>query len=353
MAIDQARGPRDRRRRHRLPGQRRRRPRQRRVAPRRRRHAGREVLHRRVGFSPLDHYVPLAKAADERRLGHRRRVRPRRQPRDDRRRSTRTRPTAGAGGSRSRRGPIRGWRSAPWPAATERAALHHERLRAADAAAVRRSPRRSPRPRPSPATGSPSASAWGGWRRSSRSWSSPSPGGASGPTRCSRCSRKLWAGGWVEHHGEFYDFDRLEMSPAPDRAGARSTSVGISEPALRRAARNDGWISDLHTTDELARDLRDAARATGRSSAAADEPFAVARLVHATPWDLDGYRRARGRRRDPPRHPAVGLLRRRHRRPRRPGRRHPPLRRRHHREVLTSPLHADDGTGRARPLLPR
>jgi len=26
---------------------------------------------------------------------------------------------------------------------------------------------------------------------------------------------ELWAGGWVEHHGEFYDFDRLEMSPAP------------------------------------------------------------------------------------------------------------------------------------------
>ena len=27
--------------------------------------------------------------------------------------------------------------------------------------------------------------------------------------------RKLWAGGWVEHHGEFYDFDRLESTPAP------------------------------------------------------------------------------------------------------------------------------------------
>src|SRR5689334_2706744 len=27
--------------------------------------------------------------------------------------------------------------------------------------------------------------------------------------------RKLWGGGWVEHHGEFYDFEALEMSPAP------------------------------------------------------------------------------------------------------------------------------------------
>ena len=32
---------------------------------------------------------------------------------------------------------------------------------------------------------------------------------------------KLWAGGWVEHHGEFYDFDRVEMTPGADGAGAR------------------------------------------------------------------------------------------------------------------------------------
>ena len=28
------------------------------------------------------------------------------------------------------------------------------------------------------------------------------------------------AGGMVEFHGEFYDFDRLQMSPAPIEAGA-------------------------------------------------------------------------------------------------------------------------------------
>ena len=27
--------------------------------------------------------------------------------------------------------------------------------------------------------------------------------------------RTLWAGGMVEHHGGFYDFARLQMSPAP------------------------------------------------------------------------------------------------------------------------------------------
>jgi probable F420-dependent oxidoreductase len=65
--------------------------------------------------------------------------------------------------------------------------------------------------------------------------------------------RKLWAGGMVEHHGEFYDFERLQMSPAVGEP-IPIISGGTSTPALRRVGRvTDGWISDLHTTDELAR----------------------------------------------------------------------------------------------------
>ncbi len=53
--------------------------------------------------------------------------------------------------------------------------------------------------------------------------------------------RKLWAGGMVEHRGRFYAFERLQMSPPP--VGQVPIYVGGgSEPALRRAARNDGWI---------------------------------------------------------------------------------------------------------------
>jgi alkanesulfonate monooxygenase SsuD/methylene tetrahydromethanopterin reductase-like flavin-dependent oxidoreductase (luciferase family) len=62
--------------------------------------------------------------------------------------------------------------------------------------------------------------------------------------------RKLWAGGWVEHQGEFYRFPRLEMSPAP--GDVPIYAGGLSEAAFRRAARHcDGWISDLHTTEQL------------------------------------------------------------------------------------------------------
>jgi probable F420-dependent oxidoreductase len=99
---------------------------------------------------------------------------------------------------------------------------------------------------------------------------------------------ELWAGGWVEHHGEFYDFDKVEMSPAPTERVPVYVG-GMSEPALRRAARNDGWISDLHTTEELTgfvETLRRYREELGR----ADEAFAVIGSC-SDAADLDGYRR--------------------------------------------------------------
>ena len=62
--------------------------------------------------------------------------------------------------------------------------------------------------------------------------------------------RKLWTGEMVEHHGEFYDFPKLEMNP-PVTAPVPVYVGGTSEAALKRAARNDGWISDLASTEEL------------------------------------------------------------------------------------------------------
>jgi probable F420-dependent oxidoreductase len=63
--------------------------------------------------------------------------------------------------------------------------------------------------------------------------------------------RTLWQGGMVEHHGEFYDFDRLEMSPAPP--GPVPILIGgHTEAALRRAARiGDGWMGVYYGLDEL------------------------------------------------------------------------------------------------------
>jgi alkanesulfonate monooxygenase SsuD/methylene tetrahydromethanopterin reductase-like flavin-dependent oxidoreductase (luciferase family) len=102
--------------------------------------------------------------------------------------------------------------------------------------------------------------------------------------------RKLWAGGFVEHRGEFYDVDPVEMSPTPP-AEVPVWVGGLSEPALRRAARvGDGWISDLHTLDEL-RGIAAKLAALRADSPRAGRPFAIAAAVKDA-FTLDGYRRA-------------------------------------------------------------
>ena len=72
--------------------------------------------------------------------------------------------------------------------------------------------------------------------------------------------RALWEPGWTEFDGEFYKTPRLEMEPTPPRIPIYVG--GLSEIALKRAARNDGWIGDLISTDraiagvERVRELR-------------------------------------------------------------------------------------------------
>jgi probable F420-dependent oxidoreductase len=58
----------------------------------------------------------------------------------------------------------------------------------------------------------------------------------------------LWAPGWTEFDGEFYRTPRLEMMPTPPRIPIYAG--GLSDIALRRAARNDGWIGDLIGLDQ-------------------------------------------------------------------------------------------------------
>lgn len=59
--------------------------------------------------------------------------------------------------------------------------------------------------------------------------------------------RGLWEPGWTEFDGQFYRTPRLEMQPTPPRIPVYVG--GLSEPALRRAARHDGWIGDLINTE--------------------------------------------------------------------------------------------------------
>jgi probable F420-dependent oxidoreductase len=101
--------------------------------------------------------------------------------------------------------------------------------------------------------------------------------------------RKLWSGGMVEHHGEFYDFPRLQMSPAVD-VPVPILSGGISQPALRRVGRlTDGWLSDLHTTAELAAIVAEIRRLRGEYGRA-DAPLAIVAACKDA-FDVAGYRR--------------------------------------------------------------
>jgi probable F420-dependent oxidoreductase len=100
--------------------------------------------------------------------------------------------------------------------------------------------------------------------------------------------RRLLAGGLVEHHGEFYDFDPIEMHPVP-KTSVPIYGGGVSDAALRRAATLcDGWASEIQTRNELdvilgrLRDYR-------KSSSRAGEPFGVCAALRDV-VDLDGYR---------------------------------------------------------------
>lgn len=90
--------------------------------------------------------------------------------------------------------------------------------------------------------------------------------------------RTLWRGGMVEHHGEFYDFDRLEMSPAPG-APVPILIGGHSDVALRRAARiGDGWMGVGYPVDEL-KDMVARLQAFREEAGTADRPFEVQAAV--------------------------------------------------------------------------
>jgi probable F420-dependent oxidoreductase len=78
---------------------------------------------------------------------------------------------------------------------------------------------------------------------------------------------RLWAGGWVEHHGEFYDFAPLQISPVP-RGPVTVWCGGNTAPGIRRAVTTcDGWINGraMDPDDAIAavRQVRAAREAAG------------------------------------------------------------------------------------------
>ena len=101
--------------------------------------------------------------------------------------------------------------------------------------------------------------------------------------------RLLWSGNMVSYSGDFYQFEPMEMNPAPT-ADVPLWIGGISDPAMRRAARlADGWVSDLQSSAEIIESIN-RLEAWRKEYQRDHLPFDVM----ATPndaWEVDGYRR--------------------------------------------------------------
>ncbi|HVM67510.1 MAG TPA: TIGR03619 family F420-dependent LLM class oxidoreductase [Acidimicrobiales bacterium] len=93
--------------------------------------------------------------------------------------------------------------------------------------------------------------------------------------------RDFWEDGWAEHHGEFFDFPRCSMLPAP-AAPVPVWVGGKSDAALRRAIRNDGWLGMNYGLEEI--DALLARLATLRAEAGDARPgFEVFVIPNAMP----------------------------------------------------------------------
>lgn len=98
----------------------------------------------------------------------------------------------------------------------------------------------------------------------------------------------LWSGKMVSYQGQYYQFPKLEMNPAPTVIPPIWVG-GISTAAMRRAARHNGWVSDLQSSEEII-DCVTRIRRYRSEQGLDPEDFSVM----ATPSDaftLDGYRR--------------------------------------------------------------
>lgn len=93
---------------------------------------------------------------------------------------------------------------------------------------------------------------------------------------------------WVEYHGEHHNFDRLMISPAPDRPVPVYVG-GHSDAGLKRAARlGDGWISANVPADELKAAIARLGELR-EEYGLAGQPFAIDGCPTDVD-DVDGYR---------------------------------------------------------------
>jgi alkanesulfonate monooxygenase SsuD/methylene tetrahydromethanopterin reductase-like flavin-dependent oxidoreductase (luciferase family) len=101
----------------------------------------------------------------------------------------------------------------------------------------------------------------------------------------------LWSGGPLTHHGPHYDVENVSLAPLPlQRPRIPIWIGGESAPALRRAARWDGWLAPATSPDGTPIMAKDPERiaemvAEIQRHRTADTPFEVAVDGYSEPGD--------------------------------------------------------------------
>ncbi|CAN5419133.1 TIGR03619 family F420-dependent LLM class oxidoreductase [soil metagenome] len=104
---------------------------------------------------------------------------------------------------------------------------------------------------------------------------------------CIEIIRGLTSGDYFEFHGEFYDIPKTKMTPAPTEP-IPILIGGHADVALRRAARNDGWMhggGDPEELDQLLVKLKQFREEEGRTG-----DFQI-HVISIDGFTLDGVKR--------------------------------------------------------------
>jgi alkanesulfonate monooxygenase SsuD/methylene tetrahydromethanopterin reductase-like flavin-dependent oxidoreductase (luciferase family) len=98
----------------------------------------------------------------------------------------------------------------------------------------------------------------------------------------------LSAGGFFEYHGEVYDLPSIKISPTPTKPLPVLVG-GHAKPALRRAARSDGWLHGGGDPEDLPGLLAQLEQLR-EEEGTLDRPFEV-HVISLDAYSVDGVRR--------------------------------------------------------------
>lgn len=106
---------------------------------------------------------------------------------------------------------------------------------------------------------------------------------------CIDIIRGLTSGDYFEYHGEFYDIPKTKMTPAPSRP-VPILIGGHADAALRRAARNDGWMHGGGDPEELDALLAKLNQFRDEAGTAGDDDYQI-HVISIDAYTADGIKR--------------------------------------------------------------